>query len=147
MEEYAKTKQGETLARWQRTMKDHAFDSLRRLVILETRPEQFMRVLEPGRAATNVLLRRLYHFALNMSWLAYLVVPRLQWPKVQFKEKRAICFAEHADIVERETNARPSDSRSQGCPFQVSLLDARFSAPPCWPGTGRKNLRSLQLLL
>jgi integrase len=104
MDESGKTKEGETLVRWQRAIKDHAFDLIRHLVILETRPEHFLKVLERGTVATNVFLRRLHNFALNMSWLPWPVVPRQQWPKVRFKEKRAITFAEHADIVERERN-------------------------------------------
>jgi hypothetical protein len=74
------------------------------MVVLETRPEHFMKVLERGTVATNVFLRRLHNFALNMSWLPWPVVPRQQWPRVRFKEKRAITFAEHADIVKRERN-------------------------------------------
>jgi integrase len=104
MDEMGKTKAGATLVRWQQAIKDHAFDFIRHLVVLETRPEHIMRVLEVGTVSTNVFLRRLHNFALNMAWLPWPVVPRQQWPKVRFKEKRAITFAEHADIVERERN-------------------------------------------
>ena len=38
LEEIMKTKTGETLARWLRAAFDSAFDSIRDLVILETRP-------------------------------------------------------------------------------------------------------------
>jgi len=39
-----------------------------------------------------------------MGWLPWPVIPKRQWPGITFKPKRAITFAEHADIVEREGN-------------------------------------------
>ena len=105
MEEYAKTKQGETLARWQRAMKDHAFDPVRHRIIVETRAEELLAAVEQGTVSTNVFLRKLHNFWQNMNWLPWPIIPKRQWPVVRFNEKRAITFAEHADIVERETNS------------------------------------------
>ena len=69
MDEPAKLKKGPTQDRWKRAMQDKAFDLIRQLPILETRPEHFMRVLENGTVCTNIFLRRLQNFALDMSWL------------------------------------------------------------------------------
>ena len=69
MEELLKTKTGPTLYRWQTAIKDQAFDSIRNLTILETRGEHFLAVLNTGSVSTNVCLRRLHNFALDMSWL------------------------------------------------------------------------------
>jgi hypothetical protein len=48
MDETAKLKQGPTKERWGRAMKDRAFDTIRKLPVLETRPEHFTRVLRHG---------------------------------------------------------------------------------------------------
>ncbi|HEY3861299.1 MAG TPA: tyrosine-type recombinase/integrase [Verrucomicrobiae bacterium] len=39
-----------------------------------------------------------------MSWLPWPLVPKRQWPVVRFKDKRAITWEEHCQIVEREKN-------------------------------------------
>lgn len=104
MEEIVKLKYGETQRRWLVAIKDKALDSLRNLPLLETRAEQFLRVLERGKVSTNVYLRRIHNFALAMNWLPVPVIPKLQWPKVIHKDKRAITLEEHQAIVARETN-------------------------------------------
>jgi integrase len=104
MEEMVKLKKGETQHRWQTAIKDKAFNIIRHLPVLETRPEQFLRVLETGKVSTNVYLRRIHNFALDMTWLPWPVIVKRQWPKVQFKDKRAITWEEHQAIVARELN-------------------------------------------
>jgi integrase len=99
-----KLKKGETQHRWQTAIKDKAFDLIRHLPVLETRPENFLRVLETGKVSTNVYLRRIHNFALDMTWLPWPVIVKRQWPKVQFKDKRAITWEEHQAIVARELN-------------------------------------------
>jgi len=66
---------------------------------------QFLKVLEAGSVATNVFLRRIHNFALDMNWLPWPVLAKKQWPKVRFKEKRAITRKEHQAIVASEANA------------------------------------------
>jgi integrase len=44
-----------------------------------------------------------------MEWLLKSVIPRLQWPKPVFKDKRAITAEEHAAIIQREQNAERRD--------------------------------------
>jgi hypothetical protein len=68
-------------------MRDTAFDIIRDLPILETQSVQFLKVLEAGSVATNVFLRRLHNFALDMNWPPWPVLAKNQWPKVRFKEK------------------------------------------------------------
>jgi hypothetical protein len=104
MEEMVKLKKGETQHRWQTAIKDKAFDLIRHLPVLETRPENFLRVLETGKVSTNVYLRRIHNFALDMTWLPWPVIVKRQWPKVEFKDKRAITWEEHQAIVTRELN-------------------------------------------
>lgn len=104
MDETSKLKKGPTLERWTRAMKDPAFEGIRNLPVIETRPEHFLRVLELGKVSTNVFLRRLHNFALDMTWLPWPVIVKRQWPKPSFKSKRAIAWEEHRAIVANEKN-------------------------------------------
>lgn len=104
MDEMTRTKKGSTLARTERAMMDTAFDCIRNLPILETQSAQFLRALANGGVATNVFLRRIQNFALDMGWLPWPILPKKRWPVVSFKEKRAITLEEHRAIVERERN-------------------------------------------
>ncbi len=109
MEEIVKFKQGSTLQRWQTAIRDKAFDSIRDLALLETQAEHLLRVLEKGTVSTNVHLRKLHNFCMDMNWLPWPVIPKKQWPKIQFKEKRAITLAEHEAIIAREGNRERRD--------------------------------------
>jgi integrase len=109
MEEIVKFKQGSTLQRWQTAIKDKAFDSIRDLALLETQGEHLLWVLEKGTVSTNVHLRKLHNFCMDMNWLPWPVIPKKQWPRIQFKEKRAITLAEHEAIIAREGNRERRD--------------------------------------
>jgi integrase len=39
-----------------------------------------------------------------MNWLPWSILPKRQWPKVKFKEKRAITLEEHQRIIAAEVN-------------------------------------------
>jgi hypothetical protein len=69
MDETTATKHGDTQARHVTAMKDHAFDLIRDQPLLDTRAEHLLKVLRTGTVSTNVYLRRLHNFALDMSWL------------------------------------------------------------------------------
>jgi integrase len=104
MDEMTATKTGHTKERYERAMRDAAFDSIRNLPILETHAEHFLKVLRTGTVCTNVYLRRIHNFALDMDWLPKTILPKKQWPDICFKEKRAITLAEHQAIIARERN-------------------------------------------
>lgn len=104
IEEVIKTKEGNTRLRWEGAAKDHAVLPLLRLPLLETTAERFLKTLDVGTVSTNVYLRRLHNFALDMNWLLAPVIPKRQWPRVRHKDKRAISREEHRRIVEREPN-------------------------------------------
>lgn len=93
-----------TRHRWSTAVRDKAFDSIRNLPILMTKPQHFLKVLEAGTVSTNVYLRRVHNFALDMNWLPCPLIVKRQWPKVQFRDKRAITLQEHRQIIEREPN-------------------------------------------
>jgi len=105
MDEILKLKNGNTHTRWVTAIKDKAFDPIRNLVVMETRPEHFLRALENGTVCTNIFLRRVQNFALDMSWLPWPVLPKKGWPKIRFKDKRGITRAEHEKILAGEQNS------------------------------------------
>jgi len=104
MDEMAKAKTGATLIRHHRAMADGAFDLIRAMPIVETQPAHFFNVLEAGSVSTNIFLRRIHNFALDLGWLPWPVLPKKRWPKIRFKEKRAVTWAEHQAIVAGELN-------------------------------------------
>lgn len=104
MVEMVNLKHGETRIRWQYAIKESAFDIIRNQPLIQTTAEQFLRVLEAGTVSTNVHLRKLHNFAVGMHWLPWPVLPKKQWPAVQFKEKRAISHEEHQKILAGEQN-------------------------------------------
>jgi len=111
MEHIVARKKEETKHRWETAIKDENFDCIRHLPVAETRPEHFDKALADGKVSTNVYLRRIHNHALGMEWLLKSVIPRLQWPKPEYKPKRAITGEEHCRIIEAETAAA---ERNQG---------------------------------
>jgi integrase len=104
MEQIVSLKTGPTQERWKHAAADKAFDLIRHRKLMETGAEHFLAVLGNGSVSTNVYLRRAHNFAIGMHWLPWPVLPKLQWPPVKFKAKRAITFEEHARIIDREKN-------------------------------------------
>ena len=109
MEHIVAKKTDETRRRWEVAVLDKNFDCIRNLPVAETRPEHFDRALADGKVSTNVYLRRIHNHALGMEWLLKSVIPRLQWPRPVFKQKRAITSAEHAAVLARELNPERRD--------------------------------------
>lgn len=104
MNEISKAKQGTTQAFYVRAFKQKAFNSIRALPIVQTRPEHLMRVLEAGTVATNKNLRRLHNFALAMTWLPWPVLTKQQWPELRYRDKRGFTSDEHQAILAKEKN-------------------------------------------
>ena len=104
IEALTNTKQDANKERWLRVVKDQALLPLLPQVIIETKGEFILKILQAGTVSTNVYLRRLHNFCVDMNWLPWPLVPKRQWPEVRFKEKRGITLAEHEAIVARENN-------------------------------------------
>ena len=85
-------------------MRDKAFDLIRHRKLIETASEHFLQVLNAGTISTNMFLRRLHNFAVGMHWLPWPVLPKLHWPAVKHKDRRAITADEHQRIIDREHN-------------------------------------------
>jgi len=97
-------KSGATKIRWERAAKSKAFDSIRELVVSNSKADEFLAVLASDKVSVNVYLRRLHNYAQDMNWLLAPVIAKRAWPKVKYKEKRAITLDEHRRIIEREKN-------------------------------------------
>jgi integrase len=104
LEALTNTKLAVNKDRWLRVAKDPALKPLLPLVIVETKGEALLRAMQNGTVSTNVFLRRLHNFCVDMNWLPWPLVPKRQWPAVQFEEKRAITFDEHQRIIAAEVN-------------------------------------------
>ena len=104
MAEFVQVKTGNNRTRSERAVMDKAFDTIRDMQLIETRPEHFLKVLGSKKVSTNNYLRRFHNFAVDMGWLPYPVMPKRQWPEIRYKEKRAITLDEHQRILTREKN-------------------------------------------
>jgi hypothetical protein len=67
MDEMAKSKQDVTRERWLRGVAQKPFDLIRNQPLVETRPEQFFETMNIRTVSTNIYLRRLHNFALDMG--------------------------------------------------------------------------------
>jgi integrase len=104
MDQSGEGKKGATQGRWLRGMADRAFDRIRELKLIETKAEDLLAVLKAGTVSTNIFLRRLHNYDLDMNWLMAPVIPRRQWRPIKFQEKRAITLEEHQKIIAGERN-------------------------------------------
>ena len=104
IEALTNSKSGANQHRWRIAARDKAFAPLLPRVIIETPGELLFNVIQAGTVSTNVYLRRLHNFCVDMNWLPWPLVPKRQWPAVKFKEKRAITLEEHQKIIAAEVN-------------------------------------------
>lgn len=76
MDELVRLKRGETKHRWGSATKDRAHLSLLDLPVLETGSEHFLQLPRFGKVSTNVYLRRVHNFTLDMSRLPWPMLPK-----------------------------------------------------------------------
>jgi hypothetical protein len=136
------SKTGSTQKRWVTACKGKAFDLIRDLKLVETRAEQFWKVLNAGTISTNTLLRRLHNFAVDMNWILAAIIPRRQWPKIHFKAKRAITVEENLRIAERKHNPRGRSSTSWRCTWALRKTIWPISMPRTSTGRAGQLLSS-----
>ena len=90
--------------RCRRAFAGRDFDPLRKVLVVQTKAEHFLRVLASGKASVNHYLRRLVHHAEDLNWLPWTVMARAAWPKVKKQAKRGITTEEHERILAAEQN-------------------------------------------
>lgn len=98
------TKNGATKDRWIRAGKDPAYQPLLPQILTDTSADLLLKVMKSGTVSTNIHLRRLHNFCVDMNYLPWPILPKRQWPAVRHQEKRAVTELEHARIIEREGN-------------------------------------------
>jgi len=98
------TKHGANQDRWRIVARDPALAPLLPRIIIETPGEALLKAMQAGTVSTNVFLRRLHNFCVDLNWLPWPLIPKRQWPAVKFKEKRAIKLEEHQRIIAAEVN-------------------------------------------
>jgi integrase len=103
------SKKGDNQERWKRGGKEKPFDLIRDQIIIETQGETLLKMLRNGTVSTNIYLRRLHNFCLDMDWLLKPIIPKRQWPKIKFKERRGVTFEEHQKILACEHNPELHD--------------------------------------
>ncbi len=94
LDEIIKTTSGPTQYRWANVAKDKALIPLFGRKLTDTVAEDLLRAMQAGTVSTNVFLRRIHNFALDMNWLLSSVIPKNRWPKYHHAEKRAITWDE-----------------------------------------------------
>ncbi len=109
MDDIVKDKRGSTLQRYNTALKDEAFRLIEERLLVETLPADFIEVLRAGTTSTNVYLRRFQNHAVDMGWLPVPVLPKKKFPKIVHKDQRAITWAEHCRIIDRERNPERRD--------------------------------------
>lgn len=95
--------------RWTTVSKDPAYRLILNKPLLETPAEMLLAVLKKGTVSTNVYLRRIQNFAIDMGWLPWPILIKKQFPKVRYKAKRGITESEHQLIITREKNLERRD--------------------------------------
>ena len=86
-------KHGPTKERWQRAVKQKAFDLILPLIIIETQAEQLFACLKAGTVSTNVHLRELHNFCISMNWLAWPIIAEAHAFWRQFCAHQFVAFA------------------------------------------------------
>jgi integrase len=104
LEALTATKQAGNQRRWRTVAKDKALAPILPKIITETQGELLLKAIQVGCVSTNIYLRRLHNFCLDMNWLPWPLIPKRQWPVIRFKPKRAITWEEHSQIIARERN-------------------------------------------
>jgi hypothetical protein len=125
-------KKGDTKYRWETVAKDRALAPIKKLVVTNTPGQSFLDAMQAGTVSTNVYLRRMHNFALDMNWLLNPVIAKRVWPKVVYGDKRAIKLHEHLAILAAEFN-----------------LERRAFYEMCWhlgASQGDSRTASLQLI-
>ena len=76
MDSIVRKKTGSTKIRWERAAKSKSFDPIRNLVVAGTKSDDFEKVLDGCNVSTNMYLRRLHNFAIDMNWLLSPVIAK-----------------------------------------------------------------------
>ena len=101
-----KSYHGATATRWDRFARSDPMRSLVHVLLVETEAGHLLGVLRHPRAgsSTNVWLRRLHNYAIDLGWLLSPALPRKLWPRIVHHARSGITADEHARIIAQEQN-------------------------------------------
>ena len=131
IDEIIRTKSGENQIRWQVMAKSKWFDPLRHRLLIETQAEHLLHVLQCGKVAINVYLRRMHNFAIDMNWLPASVLPKRQWPAA-WAEKRISLFSfAGQDFPLRTVEADEHQRQYPSCTVKLKYLSTSLAGRIC----------------
>jgi integrase len=81
------------------------FDGVRGKLLVNTRAEDFSRVLKKAGVFANDLLKLAHNHALGMNWICQPVLAAKLWVVKKSKKRRGIKLEEHRKIIEAEKNS------------------------------------------
>ena len=102
-------KTGPNKHRWMSVSKDKSLVRSGNCMSWKLGADRLLLMMSKGTVSTNVYLRRLHNFAIDMNWLAWPILPKKLWPKIVYVEKRGTAREEHEKIIARETNPERRD--------------------------------------
>ena len=98
-----------TQERYESAYNERPFARLRSLVVIATRPEQILAMLQDGTRSTNLYMRQLHGIAISMGWLPWPILAYKQWPRIRTEPRRAISPSEAARLVATERDPEWQD--------------------------------------
>jgi integrase len=93
-----------TQERCSRAFSSKAYDPLRHKPLVQTTADNLLTVLHANGNCVAHYLRRLHNLAVDLGWLAWPILAKRAWPKIQSQQKRAITAKEHAAVIASEGN-------------------------------------------
>jgi len=106
LKDIEQTYHGNTKDRWQRFAKSRPLELIRAIPLAYTEASHLLAVLRHPKAgtSTNVWLRRLHNYAMNLGWLLAPVLSPRAWPPIRYKTRFAVTAEEHQQIIASEHN-------------------------------------------
>jgi integrase len=97
---------GSTRLRWKKFLRSVPLRRLLRKKLVDTEAEDFLRVLYHRKAgvSTNIFLRTLHNYAVELGWVLKPVLPKSVWPRIRHPQRRGITANEHGILVSMTKN-------------------------------------------
>ena len=93
-----------TQDRCARAFRSKAYDSIRNKPLVQTTGANLLAIIHTNGNCVAHYLRRLHNLAVDLGWVAWPILAKRAWPKIQSQQKRAITAEEHAAVIACEGN-------------------------------------------
>lgn len=93
-----------THERCARGFRSKAYNPIRNKPLAQTTAAELLAILHANGNCVGHYLRRLHNLVVDLGWLAWPILAKRAWPKIQSKSKRAITAEEHAAVIASEQN-------------------------------------------